>query len=50
MKTLRCDICNAILTGRNIGYIKVDKERIYKCRKCHVSAKNQKKRGIRIFE
>ncbi len=50
MKTLRCDICNAILTGKNIGYVKVEsKERIFKCRKCHVSVKSQKKQGIRMF-
>ncbi len=49
MKTLRCDICNTILTNKNIGYIKVDKEKIFKCRKCHVSVKSQKKHGIKIF-
>lgn len=49
MKTLRCDICNALLTSKNIGYIKVDREKIFKCRKCHVSVKSQKKHGIKIF-
>lgn len=36
MKTLRCDICNAILTGKNLGYIKMDKEKVFRCKKCHI--------------
>lgn len=40
MKTLRCDVCNTILTGKNLGYAKIDKEKIFRCRNCHMFESN----------
>ncbi len=49
MVNLRCDICNAKLTNKNIGYIKIGKERILKCKKCHTSLKSAKRKEKKIF-
>ncbi len=49
MTKLRCDICNAPLTNKNIGYIKVGEEKIFKCKKCHISLKAAKKKEKKIF-
>ncbi len=47
---MRCNICNSVVTGKNIGYIKIpfenEGEKIVECKKCH-SGRTRRSRKIR---
>jgi len=41
---LRCDICNAVITADNIGFVSnpLEGDRIVRCNKCHKIEKKRK--------